>query len=112
MNPLHHVDRVGRELAEEVGDDGLEALIEKYVDPDPHGFGIAEATIKERGVPVWVIVGEIQRVEGDLCEVPGIFRISLDSVRGALAYYWRNRMMIRARIALNDNDPAFVEVEA
>jgi uncharacterized protein (DUF433 family) len=112
MNPLHHVDRAGRELAEEMGDDGLEMLIEKHIDPDPHGFGMAEATIKGRGVSVWVIVGEIQGGEGDFCNAAEAFRISVDDVRGALAYYWRNRMMIRARIALNNNDPAFVEVEA
>ncbi|CAN5513727.1 hypothetical protein BH24CHL1_BH24CHL1_02400 [soil metagenome] len=112
MNPLHHVDRAGRERYEEVGSDGLDEMIEKHIDPDPHGRGIGDAAIKGRGVSVWVIMGEIEGSEGDFCYAAESFRISVDDVRGALAFYWRNRMMIRARIALNNNDPAFVEIGA
>ncbi|MBA2454720.1 MAG: hypothetical protein H0V47_16240 [Chloroflexia bacterium] len=112
MNPLNHVDRAGRELAEKVGDDGLDKLIEKHIEPDPHGRGIADAAIKGRGVSVWVIRGEIEGGKGDFCYAAESFRIPVDDVRGALAFYWRNRMMIRARIALNSNDPAYVELEA
>ncbi|CAN5229593.1 hypothetical protein BH23CHL1_BH23CHL1_04520 [soil metagenome] len=35
MDVLHYFDRLGRELADEVGGAGLDDLIEKYVDSDP-----------------------------------------------------------------------------
>ena len=112
MNLLHHVDRLGRDLAEEVGEDGLDMLIKKHINPDPHGFGRAEARTLEHGVSVWVIVGELQGSEGDICYAADSHRISVDSVRGALAFYWRNRMLMRARMAIHHDDPAYVQIEA
>lgn len=112
MNPLHHVDRVGCELAEEVGDAGLDMLIEKYVETNPQGRGIAESWTIENSVSVWAIIGQIQWSEGDLRDAADAYRMSLDSVRGALAFYMRNRGMIRAYIAINNDDPSYVEIMA
>jgi uncharacterized protein (DUF433 family) len=99
-------------LYEEVGSEGLTELIEKRIDPNPHGRGFDEAQTVERSVRVWAIIGELEVGKGDLQYAAESYRISVQSVRAALAYYWRYRSMIRGRMAANSGDPAPLVVEA
>lgn len=112
MNPLHHVDHVGCELFEEVGSEGLTELIEKHINPNPQERGFDDAQTLEAPVPVWAIIGELEAGKGDLQYAAESYRISVQSVRAALAYYWRYRSMIRGRMAANSGDPALLVVEA
>ncbi len=80
---------------------GDEGLITQYIELNPHRRGLAEAQLKESGVPVWALVGYLRGVRGDVARVAADYEIPLEGVEAALAYYRRHRAIIDERIAAN-----------
>src|SRR4051794_31442275 len=91
------------------------ALIAKHVEPHPSRPGRAEWRVKERGVPVWALIGmlvlsenpdehpevldedRVARMLGDLQAVARVaddYGISSEAMAAAIAYYWCNKRQI------------------
>jgi len=78
-----------------------EALIEHYVEPNPHHAGPADVRLREYCVPVWALIGYWKAAEGDVERVAADYRLPREAVEAAIAYYKRNKAVIDARIAAN-----------
>jgi uncharacterized protein (DUF433 family) len=76
-------------------------LIDTYIEADRDRPSRAEARIAGYGVPVWALVGYLDAVHGDVAQVAHDYRLPLESVEAALAYYRRNKMSIDDRLAAN-----------
>ena len=81
-------------------DDGeAEALIRRWLAPDPHRP--SEMILPEFGVSVWAVVGYARGVDDDVAEVARAYDLPPDAVRAALAYYRRHPLQIDAHLAAN-----------
>lgn len=78
-------------------------LIEQYIDlnTDRYPGGRADARLREYGVPVWALIGQLRAIGGDLDQLAADYELPREAVEAALAYYDQNRQYIDARIALN-----------
>ncbi|HEX5415138.1 MAG TPA: DUF433 domain-containing protein, partial [Chloroflexota bacterium] len=78
-------------------------LIEKYIDLDTDRYpgGRADARLREYGVPVWALIGQLQAIGNDLDQLATDYELPREAVEAALAYYRCNKQYIDARIALN-----------
>lgn len=76
-------------------------LIERGIVPDPARRRVADARLRESGVPVWAIIGHLRVVGGDAARVLEDYEITQDELDAALAYYRRHRAAIDARLKLN-----------
>jgi uncharacterized protein (DUF433 family) len=75
--------------------------IAEYIDADPHGYGVAEARLRQGGVSVWALVGHLPGVDYNLKQLAKEFAVADEAVEVAMAFYWRHRSLIDARIAMN-----------
>lgn len=78
-----------------------DALITKYIGPHPSKPGLMNAWLKERGVPVWAIIGHLEVVEGDADQAASDYAVPREAIDAALAYYERYKPYIDARLLLN-----------
>jgi uncharacterized protein (DUF433 family) len=78
-----------------------DALIEKWLAPDPYRGGAAEVRLRKYGVHVWALIGHLQGVDGDLAQVAKDYDVPLEAVRAAVAYYGRHSAVIDDRLAAN-----------
>lgn len=76
-------------------------LIDTYIEQDGGRPGVAEARVAVYGVPIWALVGYLQAVHGDMVRVAHDYRLPLEAVEAALAYYRRYKPMIDARLEAN-----------
>ena len=72
-------------------------LIDEYIELNPNRPGPANARLREYGVPVWALVGDLEAVHGDLDRVAAEYTVPLDAVRAAVAYDRRHQAVIDAR---------------
>ncbi|MBI2940770.1 MAG: DUF433 domain-containing protein [Chloroflexi bacterium] len=80
---------------------GDEQLIERYIEPNPHRPGAAEARLIDYCVPVWALVAHLDAVDGSADRLADDYRLPRETVLAALAYYRRHKNLIDARIAAN-----------
>lgn len=86
--------------------DVTQALIDRYVDANPHGRGAAEARLKDHGTSVWALAGYyLQAVGRDAERVAHDYHLPREAVEAALAYYRQHQALIDARLLLNDIEP-------
>jgi uncharacterized protein (DUF433 family) len=78
-----------------------EALIAAYVEPHPARPGAAEWRLKERGVPVWAIIGTLLPDGSIADQVASDYGISYEAIEAAQAYYRQHQPLIDARLAAN-----------
>jgi uncharacterized protein (DUF433 family) len=81
-----------------------DALIARYVEDDPRRPGPANARLTDSGVPIWALIGYLHAAAGgDTRQAAEDYRVPVDAVRAAVAYYNQrdNRPLIDALIALN-----------
>ena len=76
-------------------------LIAKYIEPNPDKPGADEVRIKRYRMPVWALVGDYRGQGGDVRAVATGYRVPIDVVEAALAYYRRHRDVIDNRLAAN-----------
>jgi uncharacterized protein (DUF433 family) len=78
-------------------------LIERYIDPewDRYPSGRADARLKDYGVPVWALIGQLRATGNDPDRVAREYHIPREAMDGALAYYRQNKKYIDARLLLN-----------
>lgn len=79
--------------------DGYAAMLTG--EPDPHQSGFGEYRLKDRGVPIWAIIGSLTETADNIDEVAAAYAIPRDAVLAALAFYERHKAAIDARLAQN-----------
>jgi uncharacterized protein (DUF433 family) len=85
-------------------------LINTYIEVNPHKPWLAEARLKDYGVPVWAIVGHLPAVEDDVEQVAADYEIPIEAVNAALAFYHRHQALIDARLAANSTNEISADV--
>jgi len=78
-----------------------EAMIAEYLEPHPTRPGLDEWRLKERGVPVWAIIGAMTPTGDNAGQVAADYGVSSDAVATARLYYRIHRSLIDARLAAN-----------
>lgn len=80
-----------------------EALIARHIEPhpDPVKEGYAWYRLKERGVPVYAIIGSLTPSWDNVDDVADAFGLSQEAVEAALAYYRQHTAAVDARLAAN-----------
>ena len=82
-----------------------EELIAQHIELDPHKPGLANARLKEYGVPVWALIGYLhQAVDGDLARVAADYAVPQVAVQAAVAFYRRFPGYINARLDTRTDD--------
>jgi uncharacterized protein (DUF433 family) len=76
-----------------------QGLIDRYIDSSP--YGIADARLRDYGVHVWAIIGQLRVATGGVDEVAQDYRVPPEAIKAALAYYEQNKEYIDARLLLN-----------
>ncbi len=79
----------------------IRAIIEQYVEQNPHELGRENARLKVHGVSVVAIVTALLYHGGDLYAVAGAYELPEEAVRAAIWYYGNNKQVIDARLLLN-----------
>lgn len=82
-------------------DTRTEGLITRWIEPNPHKPGSAEALVLPRRVSVWAVVGQIELEHGRLQNVAEAYDLPAEAVEAAVSYHERHRAEIDARIARN-----------
>ncbi len=77
------------------------ALIEHYIEQNPHRPGLDEARLVGYGVAVWALIGYLTGAAGDRERVAEDYDIPVEAVEAAIAYYESHRVVIDARRAAN-----------
>jgi len=78
-----------------------ERAIARWIEPNPHKPGPAEAWVLPYCVSEWVIIRQLQIENDDVAEVAEFFEIPVEAVEAAVAYYHRHQAPIDERIARN-----------
>jgi uncharacterized protein (DUF433 family) len=79
-----------------------DALITMYIEPHPSKPGVSDAWLTtDRHVPVWVLIGHLDVVQGDVERLARDYGVPREAVNAALAYYERHKASIDARLTLN-----------
>jgi uncharacterized protein (DUF433 family) len=76
-------------------------LIDKHLVPNRDRPGLAEARVAGYGVSVRALVICLEAVHGDMARVSHDYRLPVESVEAALAYYRRHKVFIDDRLAAN-----------
>jgi len=79
--------------------DGYSAAVTGEPDAAHPGYG--EYRLKDRGIPIWAIIGSLTEDADNVDEVAEAYALPRESVESALAFYRRHRAAINARIAQN-----------
>lgn len=80
-------------------------LIARWIEPHPWKGSAAEARLKESGISVWAIIGQLWAEGRDALRVAEDYEIPLEAVEAALAYYDQHRAVIDDRLAANELRP-------
>ena len=75
--------------------------IERHIELNPHKPGEANARLVESGVAVWALFAYWRGVGKDKQGVAEDYRLPLEAVEAALAYYRAHKAVIDARLAVN-----------
>lgn len=82
-----------------------DALIARYIEPNPHKSGVAEVWVvgaEGHVVPIWAIIGHyLLAVNQDADQVAFNYDMPREAIDAALAYYRRHKCAIDARIEAN-----------
>lgn len=78
-------------------------LIERYVDLDTDRYpgGRANTRLRDYGVPVWALIGQLGALDGNVDQLASDYELPREAVEAALAYYRCNKEYIDARLRLN-----------
>ncbi len=99
----YHSDTEERPIIHATRKHATNTLIERHIEPhpDPVKEGYAWYRLKERGVPVYAIIGSMTPTFDNADDVADAFGVSREAVDAAIAYYRRHKAAIDARLAAN-----------
>jgi uncharacterized protein (DUF433 family) len=77
-------------------------LIARWIGPNPHKPGAAEALVLPRNVSVWALI-QVWRLDSQrIPDVAKEFDLPSEAVEAAVRYYRRHKADVDAKIARND----------
>lgn len=76
-------------------------LISRWIERNPHKPSDDEVRIRDTGIPVWALIGNLPAVDGDLKQLASEYEIPEEAARAAFAYYQKHRAAIDVRLAQN-----------
>lgn len=79
-----------------------EALIDRYIEPNPWGGGRYDAMLKEYGVSVWILANRLN-TGTSIRDLAREYRLPEEAVEAAQAFYEQNRALIDAWILINES---------
>jgi hypothetical protein len=79
-----------------------EALINRYIEPNPWGRGRHAAKLKPYWVSVWVLVNRLN-TGTSVSELAREYNVPEEAVEAAQAFYEQNRAVIDAWILINES---------
>lgn len=88
-----------------------DALIARWIIPDPHKGGRPEARVRDYFMHVWALAGYFRdnAIPGGVTDsgvtAAAAYQLPLEAVQAALAFYRRNRSGINARMDQNETVP-------
>jgi len=90
-------------MVRELTENETDTLIERHIEPhlDPVKEGHAWYRLKERGVPVYAIIGSMSLTLDNADDVAAAFAVSWEAVDATVAYYRQNTAAIDSRLAAN-----------
>jgi uncharacterized protein (DUF433 family) len=83
------------------GDGDGDARIARWIEANPYRPGVANARVRDYGVPVWALVGHAAATGRPVAELAADYAIPVEAAEAALAFYRRHTAVIDARIAAN-----------
>ncbi len=88
-------------MVRELTTNETDALIARHIEPhpDPVKEGHAWYRLKERGVPVYAIIGSMLPTFDNADDVADAFAVSREAVDAAIAYYRQHKATIDSRLA-------------
>jgi uncharacterized protein (DUF433 family) len=97
------VNRLNLRLPAVPLDDDEDALIARYIEPNPHKPAVEEARLTDYGISVWAIMGYyLLALNRDVDEVARAYDVPREAVEAAIAYYRRHQCAIDTRLAANE----------
>lgn len=79
------------------------ALIDRYIEVDPHQPTAEDFRIADHGMHVWALIGYLRAVDGNVAQMATDYEIPMEVAEAALAYYHRRKGAIDARLAANED---------
>ncbi len=76
-------------------------LITRWIEPHPRKRGVEEARLREYNISVWALIGALRMYGDDVEGVAGGYRVPVEAVQAAQAYYQQHQCAIDARLAAN-----------
>lgn len=76
-------------------------LITRWIEPNPHKPGPAEAWVLPRCVSVWAAVRQLELEGGQSERVAEVYDTSVEAIEAAVAYCRQHRRVIDAHIRKN-----------
>lgn len=76
-------------------------LIARWIEPNPHKPGPAEARLRGSGVSVWALIGQLQLDDWDVKGVAEDYEVPAEAVSAAVAHYHQHAAAIDARLERN-----------
>ncbi len=78
-----------------------EALIARHIVQDPHKLGPVEVRLRDSGVSVWAVIGQLVVHDGDVALAAADYELSDEEMAAALAYFRWHKEIIEARLSEN-----------
>ena len=91
--------------AHDLANGASDALIRRWIEPNPYHPGQADARIRDAGVPVWALIGQLHATQEGPASIAAGYVIPEEAVAAALAYYHRHQHIIDDRLAANAVEP-------
>lgn len=96
-------DQVNPYISRPLSDDDVRELIERHVDTESLGAGIARARIRGTGTTVAAVIMNLEAVAGDLKKAADDYDLTVEQVLGAVFFYWEHQDVIDAEITLRNS---------
>ena len=80
-------------------------LITRYIVADPRYSGSGDVRLRDSGIHVWALVGQLAASDWDDAAVSNEYGIPIAEVLAAHAYYRRNPDAIEGRLSANGEWP-------
>src|SRR5687768_6058305 len=83
-----------------------QALIDRWLERNPHKPWLDEVRVVDRGVAVWALIGHLGGTAWDVDRTARAHRLPRGAVEAACAFYRRHGALIDARLQANTADVA------
>jgi hypothetical protein len=89
-------EQVQAHISRPLSDDEIEALIERHIDPEPEGFSIARARLRNAGASVAAVIADLEALNGDVEKTAEDFDACTVEILAAVFFFWQHLEIIPA----------------